>query len=37
LEAENKRYLDLLIKHTKGERVSVQNAPEASSKQSDSY
>ncbi|CAK60189.1 unnamed protein product (macronuclear) [Paramecium tetraurelia] len=36
LENENKKYLDLLIKHSKGEKVSLPNS-ENTQKQSDAY
>ncbi|CAD8202164.1 unnamed protein product [Paramecium pentaurelia] len=36
LESENKRYLDLLIKHSKGEKVSLSNN-ENNQKQQDTY
>ncbi|CAD8170031.1 unnamed protein product [Paramecium pentaurelia] len=37
LEKENKRYLDLLIKHSKGDRSSLPNSEHAIKQQNDSY
>ncbi|CAK88677.1 unnamed protein product (macronuclear) [Paramecium tetraurelia] len=37
LEKENKRYLDLLIKHSKGDKSSIPNSEHVIKQQSDSY
>ncbi|CAD8185467.1 unnamed protein product [Paramecium pentaurelia] len=37
LEKENKRYLDLLIKHSKGDRASLPNSEHTLKQQNDSY
>ncbi|CAD8115598.1 unnamed protein product [Paramecium primaurelia] len=37
LEKENKRYLDLLIKHSKGDRSSLPNSEHVIKQQNDSY
>ncbi|CAD8178548.1 unnamed protein product [Paramecium octaurelia] len=37
LEKENKRYIDLLIKHSKGDRSSIPNSEHVIKQQNDSY